>query len=102
MSPEAFHYYMPAYFVRILENPAETDLAVYGILTCLTIPAIGNLPVPCVGEHATDFFLTFSRRERQAIHSFLRYIVESPFGDDDEFATRLILAVGFWKTLAEL
>ena len=72
-TPEAFHYWLPAFMIAEIENPAEADV-------------IGDyIPWSLSNKYAPQRWPLFSQAQRNAVASYLRFQIEKfPDCSDDE------------------
>ncbi len=72
-APEAFHYWLPAFLIAAIENPAEADVIV------------DYIPWSVSDRDAPQRWPLFSQVQRRAVADYLRFQIEKcSDGADDE------------------
>jgi len=72
-TPQAFHYWLPAFMIAAIQNPAEADVI------CDFIPR------SVYNDYAPQRWQLFSPAQRRAVAAYLRFQIERfPDGVDDE------------------
>lgn len=72
-TPEAFHYWLPAFMVAAMQNPQAADVVVDRIAWSVS------------GEYAAQRWPLFSPAQRQAVAAYFRFQIENfPESADDE------------------
>jgi hypothetical protein len=79
-TPEAFHYWLPAFMIAAIQNPEEADVI------CEYIPwSVSN-------QYASERWPLFTASQRQAVATYLRFQIEKwPNGAEDERKALAIL-----------
>ena len=79
-TPEAFHYWLPAFLTAAIENPEEADVIV------------DYIPRSVSNEYAPNRWPLFSLSQRQAVAAYLRFQIEKfPDQASDERTALAIL-----------
>jgi len=72
-TPEAFHYWLPAFMIAAIENPEEADVIV------------DYIPWSISNRYASRRWPLFSQIQRQAVAAYLLFQIEKfPHGANDE------------------
>ncbi|MBI2926570.1 MAG: hypothetical protein HYY24_12820 [Verrucomicrobia bacterium] len=72
-TPEAFHYWLPAFMIAAIQSPEEADVVV------------DYIPWSVSNKYAASRWALFSQIQRQAVAAYLRFQIEKfPDGADDE------------------
>ena len=72
-TPEAFHYWLPAFIIAAIQSPEEADV----VLDCI--------PRSVSNRYAAQRWPLFSQVQRQAVAAYLRLQIEKfPDGAEDE------------------
>ena len=72
-TPEAFHYWLPAFMIAAIQSPEEADVVV------------DLIPWSVSNRYAAQRWPLFSRIQRQAVAAYLQFQIEKfPAGADDE------------------
>jgi hypothetical protein len=69
-TPQAFHYFLPAFMLATLEHPQDADLIPHSIASQFTRPLQTENDERC--RYFTDRFSLFTAPQRAAIAAFLR------------------------------
>ncbi len=82
-TPEAFHYWLPAFMIAAIQNPEEADVVV------------NRIPWSLSDDYAAKRWSLFKAGQRKAVGAYLRFQIERfPEGADDERTALNILEQG--------
>lgn len=93
LSPEAFRFYLPAYLIASIVDPNKADIIAENLFTAFAFPAEDISPARI--KWWADRMNGFTEAEKQAIKSWLEYMIDSEPG----YLTRQDLSeegIRFW------
>jgi hypothetical protein len=95
MSPAAYRYYLPSYMLVALDHYLESDVSADSAWWSLSPPTD-----PMLEQYWADRVAGFSRLQKDAIFSFLEFMLHEHGNDYTYDKVRLNNAVSYWcKTL---
>jgi len=80
-TPEAFHYWMPAFMIAAIQHPEEADVV------------CDRIPDSLSGPHASERWPLFSAPQRRAVAAYLRFQIETFSDGIDADAERRALGI---------
>lgn len=92
MSPEAYRYYLPSYMLVALDHYLESDVSADSAWWSLSPPTDTML-----GQYWADRVAGFSRAQKEAILSFLQFMLHEHGSDYLSSVENLRDAVAYWK-----
>lgn len=79
-TPQAFHYWLPAFLIAAIQNPEEADVVV------------DYIPWSLSDQYAAERWPLFSRTQKQAVAAYLRLQI-GKYGDSDTADARMALSI---------
>jgi hypothetical protein len=92
MSPEAYRYYLPSYMLVALDHYLESDVSADSAWWSLAPPTD-----PMLNQYWVDRVVGFSQAQKEAILSFLQFILSEHSSDYASSIEYIHNAVAYWK-----